>query len=111
MRRVSDSYFYDLSGADLALSVIHLDRDIFPIIIDLLNCVCSGDKRGILQIEDLAGGLADEEIFKVEALCIKSHEGVLADGAQLDDLGQFTGALHHLDHESGDDDLGFLGTE
>lgn len=42
LRSVSDSYFYDLAWADLALSVIHLDCHIFSIVVDLLYRISRG---------------------------------------------------------------------
>ena len=65
----------------------------------------------VQQVEDLAAGLADEEIFKVEALLVECHERVLADRAHFDHLCQFAGALKDLDYQSRDDDLGLLSLE
>ena len=43
LRSVSDSYFYDLAWADLALYVIHLDCHIFSVVIHLLYRVSRGN--------------------------------------------------------------------
>ena len=90
---VSDSYFYDLAWADLAFIVVDLNRSVFAIVVDFLYRVIRGHQRRILQVEDLARGLADEEVFKVKALLVQRHERVFADGAQLDNFRQLASAF------------------
>ena len=80
------SYFDDLPGAHKTFSVVHLNGKVLTIVIDFLDGVSSGHEGRVLEVEDLASRLADEEVFEVETLSVERHERILADGAHLDDL-------------------------
>lgn len=86
LRSVSDSYFRDLTWLELTRSVINLNGVILAVIVDALDCVAGRHKRRVLEIEYLAGSLANKQVFEVERKIVECNEWVLADGAHLENL-------------------------
>lgn len=103
--RVGDSYFYDLTRADLAASVVHLNRRILPVVLHFLYCVAGGDLRGVLEVENLSGGLANEKVLEVKAGLVQRDEWVLSECAHLQHFRQLATSFHHFENERGDNDL------
>ena len=64
-----------------------------------------------MEVEDLGGRLADEEVLKVEAGLVERDEGVLADGAQLKHLVELISTFLDLDEHRRDYNLGFIRVE
>ena len=64
-----------------------------------------------MEVEDLGGRLADEEVLKVEAGLVERDEGVLADGTQLEHLGELIGTFLDLDEDRRDYNLRLIRVE
>ena len=111
MRSVRYVYFNDFAGCDVTFHTIELDRGVFFIIIDLGDDIVSGDVGCVLQVEDLAGCLANEQRLEVETVLVQRYEGVFADGTHFKNPCQLTATFLNLNDNCGDDYLGLISAE
>ena len=111
MRSVRYVYFNDFAWCNVTFHTIELDRGVFFIIIDLGDDIVSGDVGCVLQVEDLAGCLANEQRLEVETVLVQRYEGVFADGTHFKNPCQLTATFLNLNDNCGDDYLGLIGAE
>ena len=109
-RNVFDGYSERRIGRNRALVVIYTKGWIFPIIIDFFYLELGRHQRLILEHDLFLSHFTYQESFKIKSFLVNRHEGILADGAQL----QNSGALFcsgYFEHCRGNYDLSLVRSE